>query len=180
MTDIFEGNENDIRPLDELKELLSESLSRDDTPEMVAFRQFFDGLGAQFFSADEFMVLGPSHHAPGACNGKNGMPEQALWDNVAPLVKAMDAIRAHMGHPVTITNCFRNEDYNACVGGVSGSMHKQFKAADFVCSSGTSADWAAAAKAVRSNGTFSGGVGIYNSFVHVDVRGSEANWDNRT
>lgn len=179
MSDLFEGNENDIVPLDQLDALLDQSLSRADTPEMVAFRQFFDGLGAQNFTADEFMVLGPSHHGNGACAGKNALPERGLWDNVKPLVAAMDAIRVALGSPVRITNCFRAEAYNSCIGGVSRSQHKQFRAADFVSSSGNSQDWADAARRVRDNGGFAGGIGIYNGFVHIDVRGSNADWDNR-
>lgn len=178
--DLFdEGGEDDIVPLDQLEGLLDESLSRADTPEMVAFREFFSTIGARHFSADEFMVLGPSHHGTGACAGKNTMPERALWDNVVPLVRAMDAIRAELGAAVRITNCYRGEAYNSCIGGVPRSQHKQFRAADFVCGAGASKAWADAARRVRDRGGFAGGIGIYNSFVHIDVRGSNADWDNR-
>ena len=180
MTDEFEGQEFDFIEGPDLDAAIARDRSRADTPEMVAFRQFFDGLNSEFFNADEFMVLGPSHHSPGsACSGKNTTAPSELWDNVVPLVAAMNAIRSELGDSVRITNCYRGPSYNTCVGGVSGSQHLQFRAADWICSQGTSADWAAAAQKVRDQGVFLGGIGIYNSFVHVDVRGSNANWDNR-
>lgn len=181
MSDIFEGNENDFVTGTALDSLLSKDRARADTPEMVAFRAFFDSIDSPHFSADEFMVLGPSHHSNGPCRGKNSLPDKALWSNVKPLVIVMNAIRDTLGASVRITNCYRNEAYNSCVGGVSGSLHKSFQAADWVCSTGTSADWARAAQQVRASATtgFKGGIGIYNGFVHVDVRGSNADWDNR-
>ncbi|WP_300010863.1 D-Ala-D-Ala carboxypeptidase family metallohydrolase [uncultured Roseobacter sp.] len=179
-TDQTEGGERDIVPAELLDSVLGQSFSRADTPEMVAFREFFAEQSARHFSADEFMVLGPSHHVPGgACEGKNALAPSSLWNNVVPLIAAMDAIRDELGEPVRITNCYRSSDYNSCVGGVSNSYHKTFKAADWVCGTGTSADWAAAAARVRDRGAFTGGIGIYETFVHVDVRGQSIDWDNR-
>ena len=107
------------------------------------------------------------------------MAPEALWDNVVPLVLAMDAIRAEIGGPATITSCYRGADYNACVGGVPSSFHRRFMAADFVGATGTSVNWTAAARRARDQGNFSGGIGIYDSFVHVDVRGSNVDFDGR-
>lgn len=174
-----EGTESDFLDFEALGALLDEAASRNDTPERVAFREFFSALGARHFVADEFCVLGPSNHGTGACGGKNEMPPRAIWNNVTSLVAAMDAIRAEIGAPVRITNCYRAPAYNACVGGVSASQHLRFRAADLVCRSGRTGDWADAAKVVRSRGVFSGGIGIYRSFVHVDVRGHPVTWDNR-
>ena len=58
MTDVFEGNEFDFIEGDALQEALDADRSRSDTPEMVAFRQFFDGLNSNFFAADA--LNGPS------------------------------------------------------------------------------------------------------------------------
>jgi len=174
-----EGQEFDFIEGPALEASRSADMSRADTPDMVAFRAFFSQLDSPHFVADEFMVLGPSNRPGGSCEGQNSMPPQALWNNVIPLVAAMNAVRKELGASIQITNCFRNTQYNACVGGVAGSQHPRFTAADWVCSSGTSADWAAAAATVRASGVFKGGIGIYNSFVHLDVRGSNANWDSR-
>jgi lysozyme len=36
--------------------------------------------------------------------------------------------------------------------------------------------WHAIAQQLRGEGLFSGGIGLYGSFVHVDVRGYNADW----
>lgn len=178
----FEGDESDAVSYEEAGDLVQRLRSGEEPPELSEFRRFYDAIAPRpdHFVADEFMVMGPSNANPSsACHNKNAIPDRAMWDAVVPLVAAMDAIRKQLGYGVRITNCYRAPPYNSCVGGVSGSLHMQFKAADFVAVEGTSADWAAAAKAVRDRGDFSGGIGIYNSFVHVDVRGTPADWDNR-
>ncbi|MFC0200072.1 D-Ala-D-Ala carboxypeptidase family metallohydrolase [Paracoccus rhizosphaerae] len=180
--DNYEGAESDAVGFEEAGKLLSNLRSGDEPQELKDFRKFFDQLEykPQHFHADEFMVMGPSNSNPGSnCRGKNSLPPQPIWNNVIPLVIALDAIREELGYSVRITNCFRASPYNQCVGGASSSQHVVFKAADFVGEQENSAAWADAAKAVRGRGIFAGGVGIYSGFVHVDVRGSEANWDNR-
>lgn len=178
--DRTEGAEYDMVPADLLDEVLATSHSRADTPEMVAFRAFFDQQGARHFSADEFMVLGPSNHVPGGpCEGKNGLAPKNLWPNVVPLIAAMDAIRDELGAPARITNCYRSPAYNDCIGGVANSYHMSFQAVDWVCDTGVSTDWAAVARRVRDRGVFTGGIGLYRSFVHIDIRGHAIDWDNR-
>lgn len=180
--DNYEGAESDAVSFEEAGDLLERLRSGDEPPELQEFRRFFDKMEHKpvYFQADEFMVLGPSHANPNSrCHRKNRLPPQSIWENVAPLVAALDAIRAELGYSVRITNCYRAPPYNSCVGGVSSSQHLNFKAADFVCDQGNSAAWASAAKVVRDRGKFSGGIGIYSGFVHVDVRGENADWDSR-
>lgn len=181
MSNEFEGQESDFASFDDLDAMLESARRGDDTPEMIEFRRFFDQLPNRptHFVADEFMVLGPSHNNSGsACHKRNSLPPSELWENAVPLFHAMEAIRKKLGHPIRITNCYRAQPYNSCVGGVNGSQHLKFRAADFVCKVGDSNAWAEAARAVRQSDVFSGGIGIYRGFVHVDVRGSDADWDN--
>lgn len=182
MSNEFEGQESDVIDFDD-RSLMSGALrGGNDTPEMISFRRFFDQLPKKpgYFTADEFMVLGPSHkNSSSTCHKRNSFPPAHLWMNVVPLIQAMDAIRKQLGHALLITNCYRAPPYNLCVGGETNSQHLDFRAADFVGKDGDSAAWAEAARAVRDSGVFSGGIGIYRSFVHVDVRGSVADWDNR-
>lgn len=180
--DNYEGAESDAVGFNEAGDLLSALRSGGEPQELQDFRRFFDQLEykAQYFHADEFMVMGPSNANPSSkCHGKNSLPPKSIWKNVVPLIVALDAMREQLGYSVRITNCFRSALYNKCVGGASSSQHLEFKAADLVGQQENSAAWADAAKVVRKQGAFAGGVGIYSSFVHVDVRGSEANWDER-
>jgi N-acetylmuramoyl-L-alanine amidase len=91
----------------------------------------------------------------------------------------IDAIRQELGAPIRITSCFRSPAYNACVGGAPSSTHLQFNAIDFTCRSGTPEIWRRVAARVRaSDRRFAGGIGVYPStgFLHIDTRGSNADW----
>ena len=122
--------------------------------------------------------MGGSHYGTGACGGKNALPPEDVWPNLAKLAPVIDAVRAELGHPIRVTSIYRSPAYNSCVGGVTNSQHRKMTAADCVVSSATPRDLQKAAKAVRSRGDFIGGIGLYGGFVHIDVRGSNADWDN--
>lgn len=176
MASEYEGREQDYIPVSQLDMFLNVSHNRDDTPEMVEFRAFFRGIGSRHFTADALMVLGPSHHEPGPAFGQNTLPSDDLWNNVIPLVKALDALCDGLGYPVVILSCHRNARYNAAVNGVPGSQHLLFQAADFVARKGSPDDWYNAARDLRDSGQFRGGLGLYDGFVHLDVRGTNVDW----
>jgi lysozyme family protein len=131
------------------------------------------------FSWREFLFKGGSH----ANNGLNTDPPAEFWPNVIPLVRALEALRARLGKPISLTSIYRSPAYNAALGGsATRSQHMAFRAADFQvvgAGAGTPGDWAAAMAQLRNEGVFEGGIGIYPTFVHVDTRGSRADWDNR-
>ena len=64
---------------------------------------------------------------------------------------------------------------NKKVGGAKYSQHVQGKAADIVISGVTPYE---VAKYAESLGA--GGIGLYNSFTHVDVRPGKSRWDQRS
>lgn len=133
------------------------------------------------FTAAEFLTLGGEHHIEGKPGyGLNTLPPRALWPNVIPLVNVLDALRERVGVPVRLSNVYRSPAYNAAIKGAKDSQHMQFKAADISVGAERPADVAATLRKMRSDGMFEGGVGLYNGFVHVDVRGSDADWDKRT
>jgi hypothetical protein len=175
-----EGEEHDALSFEELESVFRAERSSTRTPEERAtirkFQEFFKTLSARHFSADELLFLGGSHHGSGPCAGKNRIPEEALWPNVAPLVKALDAVREQVGKPVRLTNVYRHGSYNTCIGGVATSQHSLFRAADIVVSGIDAAACADCAQVVRAQNVFTGGIGRYKSFVHIDVRGHNADW----
>ncbi|MGO8124271.1 YcbK family protein [Rhizobium ruizarguesonis] len=90
----------------------------------------------------------------------------------------LDEIRQRLGASCRILSAYRAPAYNSCIGGESASLHVSYNAIDFRCTSGTSTQWRDVARAVRSsNPAFKGGIGFYSSFVHIDTRGSIANWN---
>lgn len=142
------------------------------------FNEFIAGLGLRYFTPVEFLFLGSSN-ASGPCANKNGLPPQSLWQRLANTARMLDEIRHRLGAPVRILSCYRNQAYNACVRGEPQSLHMRFNAIDWRCDSGNAMAWRDVARAVRaSDSRFQGGIGTYvgQNFVHIDTRGSEANW----
>ena len=91
------------------------------------------------------------------------------------LVELLQKIRNHFKSPVTITSGYRNAAYNKKVGGAPNSQHCLGTAADIVISGVTPLEIAQYAEYLLGK---SGGIGLYKSFTHVDVRKNRARWDN--
>jgi N-acetylmuramoyl-L-alanine amidase len=144
---------------------------------------FIDGLGLRYFKGSELTPYWSKTRG----NARNSAPPQNLWNNLARTLKVLDQLRSDLHVPITITSSYRDVDYNAAVGGVTGSEHTKGLAIDFVARGGTSTQWGKKLKTYRGK-TFSlpnigsfvfhGGIGIYVSrnFVHLDTRGTDADW----
>lgn len=142
------------------------------------FTAFIAGLGLTHFHPDEFLELGGSNSS-GNCKGLNNFPPRNLWPRIANTAHMLDRIRAELGAAIRINSCYRSLAYNACVGGEDNSLHSQLNAIDFTCQSGTPEIWRRVAASVRGQDSrFTGGIGTYTSqnFVHIDTRGTVANW----
>lgn len=90
------------------------------------------------------------------------------------LVTVLQKIRDHFAKPVIITSAYRNDTYNKKVGGADYSQHKYGMAADIYIIGVSPATIAEFVETIMPN---SGGIGIYSSFVHVDVRTARARWN---
>ncbi len=146
--------------------------------DFAAFETFIHSLGLQHFTPVEFLFLGASNQS-GTCAGRNSLPPQTLWTNIAKTALMLDIIRGRLGAPVHILSCYRAEAYNACISGAGGSFHKKFNAIDWRCDTGTVTQWRDVARQVRnSDPRFKGGVGFYpaSSFIHIDTRGENRDW----
>lgn len=93
---------------------------------------------------------------------------------VAPrLVMVLETIRTHFGAPVVIHSAYRTPQYNAKVNGAAHSQHCYGMAADISVKGHAPAEVAAFAWTLMPDW---GGVGVYDSFCHIDVREAKANW----
>lgn len=90
------------------------------------------------------------------------------------LVTILEKIRTHFGKPVIINSGYRTVAKNKSVGGATHSQHLYGMAADIHISGVTPKQIAAYAETLLPN---SGGIGIYNSFCHVDVRAVRSRWN---
>jgi uncharacterized protein YcbK (DUF882 family) len=94
----------------------------------------------------------------------------------------LEPLRKKYGR-VTINSGFRTASYNRKINGASQSYHiytihdGNDQAADVRCARGTPADWHRTLNWLRRtkrNGR--GGLGLYRTFVHVDIRDYAADW----
>ncbi len=111
-----------------------------------------------------------------ACKGTNCCGHSAP---VQPeLIYALQALRDQLNLPLSITSGFRCNRHNESVGGADRSFHTLGMAADVACPDGMKAeDLAQAAEAIAA--FQQGGIGIYPSWVHLDVRTTgKARWRN--
>ena len=107
---------------------------------------------------------------------KDGQPSP--FDTVVQkeLIVRLNAIRSRFGKPIIINSGYRSPEHNKAVGGVSNSQHVLGTAADIRPED--LKDLPELQKICDEMNPH-GGVGYYNTFVHVDVRGEKARWDNR-
>jgi len=87
------------------------------------------------------------------------------------LLQKLQVLRDKVGRPVIILSGYRNPSYNRKVGGSPGSRHLLGKAADIVVPGYSVEELARISREIGFTG-----IGLYNSFVHVDVREKEATW----
>lgn len=90
------------------------------------------------------------------------------------LVNILQKIRTYFGKPVTITSAYRTPTKNKAVGGTAYSQHLYGKAADIKVKGVSPKTVAAYANKLMSS---SGGIGIYSTFTHIDVRSTKSRWN---
>lgn len=173
----IEGPENDP-PVEDTDRMIAGTGTR--WAERPEFDAFIGSLGLRHFSPQEFLVLGGAHVTQGSAGyGLNTPPPKQLWPNIANTARVIDELRARLGTSVSISNAYRSPAYNRAIGGAASSMHMRFNALDLQ-SSATPSQVNAALLGMRDEGRFAGGIGVYNTFVHVDTRGSNVTWDERS
>lgn len=93
-------------------------------------------------------------------------PPQGCFGNILRSMERLENLRSALGDmPITITSGYRTPEYNKYIGGAENSAHLRGSAADIIVKGVHSRDVYAAADKIYPEG----GVGLYNSFVHVDL-----------
>ena len=110
------------------------------------------------------------------CKDGTDVPED-LMENVEKLAKNLQVLRDHIQKPITIISGYRTPEYNKKCGGVKRSQHLLAKAADIIVKDMTSLEVRDTIIQLIKEGKMDpGGVGIYPTFTHYDVRGRNARW----
>lgn len=144
--------------------------------------RFIDSLGLRHFKGAELTPYW-SRTRKGV---SNSVPPESLWPNIVETLVVLDELRERLGKSITLTSTYRSPAYNAAVGGAKFSLHLQFNAADIQSRGASPFDVSKLAKSLRGKRfknpltgkpfVFRGGIGRYNTFVHIDTRGRDADW----
>lgn len=136
-----------------------------------------ENANLQYFRPEEFLLLGASNSdEQSRCYGLNQLPPEELWPNIVQVIRALEDARELLGEPLVIVAAYRSPQYNACVGGASSSQHVRFAAIDARPITGSVEALYEILLTMQSEGDFVGGLGLYNSYVHVDGRSANALW----
>lgn len=105
----------------------------------------------------------------------------------ARLIGALEHLRELVGRPILVNSGFRCLKYNRKIGSKDTSQHVLGTAADIVTNNRVSrrmypmTPWDVRKHALKVPAFNQGGIGIYNTFLHVDVRpDGPTRWDETT
>jgi uncharacterized protein YcbK (DUF882 family) len=111
-------------------------------------------------------------------NSKCGrdIPNNVL-PNILQLAKNLQVLRDAIGKSISITSGYRSPQHNKKIGGAKDSQHVKGLAADIKVTGMTPKEVALVIEGLIEQGKMKqGGIGIYPSWVHYDVRGTKARW----
>jgi len=112
-----------------------------------------------------------------ACKDGTAVPEM-YYGNVKELMENLQVLRDFFGKPIVINSGYRTEKHNAKVGGKSNSQHLFAKASDIVVRGVSPLEvYRTIEKLISEKKMKQGGLGLYDRFVHYDVRGVRARWN---
>ena len=120
------------------------------------------------------------------CKDGSKMPLE-VYENVIKLANQLQFLREYTGRPITINSAYRSPDYNKKIGGahkiingkrVETSQHVFGKAADITIQSLKPAEvFMIIEELIDMGHMLQGGLGLYDTFVHYDIRKTKARWD---
>lgn len=107
------------------------------------------------------------------------MPQEVL-SNIKEVARNLEVLRALVSAPIKINSGYRSPAHNKAIGGVKNSFHVKGMAADIKVEGYSSKHIYGLIEVLIERGDMKeGGLGLYNGFVHYDVRGTKARWDYR-
>ena len=105
--------------------------------------------------------------------------DPVITTNLTRLALALETIRTYFNdNQIIINSGYRDPAHNLSVGGVSNSQHLYGLAADFTIENYTPYEVQAGLRVLKNRLEFAlGGLGLYDTFTHFDIRGYYALWD---
>lgn len=118
------------------------------------------------------------------CHNGDVVPPELLA-NVTLLAKNLQVLHDYLSEKagkkvsIQIVSGYRSPVYNKSINGAAGSLHMTAKGADIRVKGVSEEDVKAAIEhLIAAKLMKQGGVGIYETWIHYDVRGTKARWNN--
>ena len=113
------------------------------------------------------------------CNCGCEMPDNVL-ENVKKLALSLQTLRDKIKKPIKVNSSYRCVYHNRSIGSNDSSQHVLGKASDIVIKGQIPEQTANLIELLIENKEIpEGGLGVYNTFTHYDIRGTKARWDYR-
>jgi uncharacterized protein YcbK (DUF882 family) len=110
------------------------------------------------------------------CNDGSAMPNTVMI-RIIQLAKNLQVLRDYLGVSITVNSGYRSPKYNTKIGGVKNSQHLLGNASDLMVKGFTPKQVAEAIEKLIKDGKMQqGGIGVYPTFTHYDIRGTKARW----
>ena len=110
------------------------------------------------------------------CKDGSPVPPEYIG-NVSDLCENLQVLRDYIQRPIIVISGYRSPSYNKKISGAKKSQHLLAKAADIIVHGMTSLEVRdTILLLIREGKMKKGGVGIYPTFTHYDVRGYNARW----
>ena len=111
-----------------------------------------------------------------ACKDGVPVPEE-LIPNVKLLASNLQVLRDSIGKPIHINSAYRHTEYNRSVNGSVRSQHLYARASDIVVEGmHPNLVHELIEELIKEGKMKQGGLGMYNTFTHYDVRKTKARW----
>ncbi len=140
--------------------------------DVLRYANFIQDLGLKNITSHD--VLAPQMLSKKRI--QNSLPPRYMWENIVPTLRLIDKMSTYIKAEVHFVAIYRTPYFNRAMRGRSKSqllinrgVRVQFKGVD-------SAVVARVARRFREAGHFSGGVGKYTKYTHIDTRGHNADW----
>jgi uncharacterized protein YcbK (DUF882 family) len=102
---------------------------------------------------------------------------ETILRNIQELAKNLQVLRDEVKKPIKITSGYRDPSFNKKIGGATQSRHITGEAADLKIEGYTPKQVAVIIEKLIAAGKMKqGGLGIYSTWIHYDVRGTAARW----
>lgn len=112
-----------------------------------------------------------------ACPDAGPPTESEHLERLAHLCAQLEVLRAQLGAPIIVISGYRSPSYNERIGGATRSQHMNACAADIKVKGVEPAEvHATIDRLIREGRMEQGGLGLYRTFVHYDVRGRRSRW----